>query len=995
MKNSLLSLIVCLNTILGYAQSSANYSLTTNTSGDLALDKNSNSIDLTSGATSLVAAGNDDVASSATNIGFDFWFMGTRYTQFSANSNGIMRLGSTTVSSTEYSIGIASQSLISPFALDMATAASTGYVKSKVVGTAPNRCLVVEWKNMEISYSSTTANGTFQARLYESNSEIEFVYGTISYNTLPASGSRLVYTGFSSNSTSNTYATITSSTDAVSTTGGITSNDYGASGYPKTPTNLTSGKRYLFTPSGVNAPSYLVVSCNSGTSANLSWTDNASNESGFIIYYSTSSPVSLSSTYWTTVAANTTSNNVTGLVAGTTYYYAVMAYREGITPMITNSSTCQNPPSAPTLYNTSAAGASVQTSFNHCRNNDLTPVFTFAATHTSSYNTIQIELNTKSDFSGTSYKQSFSGTYSSATKYDLTCTNLDNGGLPNSEGVYYIRARASADGGTQWSSYTSGNWLYTYATTELGYHFTTKDQFDLGSLVTSSYGNFISSNNNGTTNNLTDDYIELAEGSSLNTVSGADQWLEENGSNYSGGSENCITVGYYNPMSDQDWHGFRFQSADIPQGATILSAAFKPFAHSGSGCGGSANTTNQLILKLRGADVDNCAAWASGSNTSTGSPRYRTRTTAALDWDIPSGASQQWSTGLEITTAPDITSIIQEIVDRPGYSAGNAIGIIVDHDGATGAYWRYFATTTADPSYAAKLQTTFTNFTNDIKFPNIPLTNFANNGGSVSWDKLYFDVDKASCGSCDVTFYVYNATGPTLITSGNTSPLNISGAGTAANIYVVARIKRNSSPKLNSFTVTVANGILPVKLNTFDLECNVVDAKFKWETESELNNKGFIIEASEDGKNYISISPLIKGNGTKSTTSKYNFNTNKLDISPYKYFRLKQIDFDGRSEYTPVLYNNCYGGPSKNVNINLYPNPASEKISIEFDEYLQTQELINIKVYDALGREVIKENINGKVNPILNIDTQKLNSGVYLVQVTGGIYYSSRSFLKE
>lgn len=46
------------------------------------------------GAVQLIASGQNDVASAVTNIGFDFWYTGTRYTQFSVNENGVMTLGS-------------------------------------------------------------------------------------------------------------------------------------------------------------------------------------------------------------------------------------------------------------------------------------------------------------------------------------------------------------------------------------------------------------------------------------------------------------------------------------------------------------------------------------------------------------------------------------------------------------------------------------------------------------------------------------------------------------------------------------------------------------------------------------------------------------------------------------------------------------------------------------------------------------------------------------
>src|SRR5687767_13130797 len=44
--------------------------------------------DMSSGTTQLIAPSQDDTVSPVTNIGFDFWYDGTRFSQFSCNPNG-------------------------------------------------------------------------------------------------------------------------------------------------------------------------------------------------------------------------------------------------------------------------------------------------------------------------------------------------------------------------------------------------------------------------------------------------------------------------------------------------------------------------------------------------------------------------------------------------------------------------------------------------------------------------------------------------------------------------------------------------------------------------------------------------------------------------------------------------------------------------------------------------------------------------------------------
>ena len=127
--------------------------------------------DMSSGTTQLVATGQDDTASPVTNIGFDFWFDGVRATQFSVNANGLLRLGATQVS-TGFTNGLATTTdapKIGAYWDDLCTGAN-GKAHYKIVGSAPNRKLVVEWQNMQItrgagcSIPGESASGCIAAR---------------------------------------------------------------------------------------------------------------------------------------------------------------------------------------------------------------------------------------------------------------------------------------------------------------------------------------------------------------------------------------------------------------------------------------------------------------------------------------------------------------------------------------------------------------------------------------------------------------------------------------------------------------------------------------------------------------------------------------------------------------------------------------------------------------------------------------------------------------
>ena len=181
------------------------------------------------GSTLIMGSNLDDSASTTINIGFSFTFAGTAYTQFSVNSNGLMRLGSTAVTNA-WQNGITTGPFPALMPLwDDGHTGSNGGVRYLLTGTAPNRQLTVEWTIR--SYSGETGNytKTFQAWLFETSNVVQYVYGT---GTAATSAS----IGIASSST--TYQSVSTSTNTASTT---------------TPNNSVttwagSGRTYVFTP---------------------------------------------------------------------------------------------------------------------------------------------------------------------------------------------------------------------------------------------------------------------------------------------------------------------------------------------------------------------------------------------------------------------------------------------------------------------------------------------------------------------------------------------------------------------------------------------------------------------------------------------------------------------------------------------------------------------------------------------------------------------------
>ena len=326
---SLFILMVFTGTASG--QSTANYAFSTVTNGSLE--------NMSSGTTDIFATGifRDDIASSVIDIGFTFFFMGQPYTQFSINSNGLMRLGSTAISGTQY-VHTAGAAILGPISNDNSLQ-STGKAHYKVTGSAPSRVLVVEWDKLRIPYSNQTTETycTFQVHLSEETGSIEYRYGTM-YNSGVSENRGIFISSGNIPGQVGSIKNITTVPVYDTSEPGVWLSNFGYAAM----TNLNSasdGNRrvFKFEPGTATAPTNLSFTSVGIFGMTLNWTDSP-NELRYAISRSTDG------THYTLVTslnAGTTTYAATDLNPGTTYYWRVYALREGNlgTPLAGSAST--------------------------------------------------------------------------------------------------------------------------------------------------------------------------------------------------------------------------------------------------------------------------------------------------------------------------------------------------------------------------------------------------------------------------------------------------------------------------------------------------------------------------------------------------------------------------------------------------------------------------------------------------------------------------------
>ncbi|BDQ02176.1 choice-of-anchor J domain-containing protein [Ignavibacterium sp.] len=132
-------------------------------------------------------------------IGFDFVINGNTFDRFGINNNGWISLGKSALSpsvdmntSSSYN-PLSSTTAITPPELRTRIAglgrdlqAQTGAeLRYELLGTAPNRTLVIQWKGYR-KFGATGDDYNFQIRLNETSNTVEIVYGTMTNNATSA-----------------------------------------------------------------------------------------------------------------------------------------------------------------------------------------------------------------------------------------------------------------------------------------------------------------------------------------------------------------------------------------------------------------------------------------------------------------------------------------------------------------------------------------------------------------------------------------------------------------------------------------------------------------------------------------------------------------------------------------------------------------------------------------------------------------------------------------
>ncbi|KAA5532493.1 T9SS type A sorting domain-containing protein [Taibaiella lutea] len=239
---------------------------------------------------------------------------------------------------------------------------------------------------------------------------------------------------------------------------------------------------------------------------------------------------------------------------------------------------------------------------------------------------------------------------------------------------------------------------------------------------------------------------------------------------------------------------------------------------------------------------------------------------------------------------------------------------------------------------------------------------------------LCFSMQQGMCQSVDQ--YIIASAGATTMLSGGNSLTFTTGEA----IITTAGSNPIMSQGFNQPSLNIVP--LPVQM-TFSGKAEENANLLLWETYHEENNNYFALERSIDGIKFVTITRVATKAPGGNSAGKISYSyTDEAYANGINYYRLKQVDINGKFVYSPVVkLNNSRASLAFSVS----PNPAINIIQI------LVPEPGTISVIDINGKVLLKEDMQSAGN----LDISSISSGAYFINFRGITTNASLRFVKK
>ncbi|UAY53443.1 T9SS type A sorting domain-containing protein [Ferruginibacter albus] len=192
----------------------------------------------------------------------------------------------------------------------------------------------------------------------------------------------------------------------------------------------------------------------------------------------------------------------------------------------------------------------------------------------------------------------------------------------------------------------------------------------------------------------------------------------------------------------------------------------------------------------------------------------------------------------------------------------------------------------------------------------------------------------------------------------------------------------------------VVNVVLPVNYVSFTGVKTNNGVVLDWSTDKEINNSHFEVEQSLDNNNFKSVGLVLDGMSESNGRKSYEFTDNSAANADVVYYRIKQVDVDGKIAYSKVIA--IRSNSSSNIVMQVSPNPFAEQLKVQFSA--EEKGTATIRLISMSGSTVaFKQSIISKgFNNVQVLSLGGLPKGIYAAQLmVNGVVVSTQKVVKN
>lgn len=205
----------------------------------------------------------------------------------------------------------------------------------------------------------------------------------------------------------------------------------------------------------------------------------------------------------------------------------------------------------------------------------------------------------------------------------------------------------------------------------------------------------------------------------------------------------------------------------------------------------------------------------------------------------------------------------------------------------------------------------------------------------------------------------------------------LNGAAGCNNSIVPCTTFSGVSPEPNNSGVMM---LIPLGVSFVDFSAEAIDRNvlLRWSTASEINSDYFSIERSLDGEIFTVIAQ-VQAAGSSQNLLDYEFvDVNVFMPKTQYYYRVKEVDFDGKFMYTDLRLVQMNQQQSNHIVV--FPNPFAEVLNV-FIPQNSISDHTQIILTDELNRVIATYSVQHELNSLTLGD---LSKGIYFVSVIDG-----------